>query len=306
MEGNCEVYHARTQRMMTENAVRHMDENNRSSGSPEKVASGSSTSASPDNPSLAATSWRCAPAWANQAYLDTTQVTEDWMAVTCFSLNQMVELGKRAAQLTAAASRGLREGTARRAWAEVDMLLQQAVEIANTSHQDSFIFAGYNTTTLPFTALDGNGDTLTDSVQYNNPNTNEVILRSVGPGLTIPQNIEGEPVFSPLFDALIRARDFLNGDDTANIQVALGDLETALAGVSNAATVNGARQRQVRQMGERLEKAQIELKSLLSLKEDANMAEAIANLRQQETVYQSVLEVGQRAISALSLFDMLS
>jgi hypothetical protein len=35
------------------------------------------------------------------------------------------------------------------------------------------------------------------------------------------------------------------------------------------------------------------------------MAEAISNLRNQETVYQSVLEVGQRAISTMSLFDML-
>ena len=57
---------------------------------------------------------------------------------------------------------------------------------------------------------------------------------------------------------------------------------------------------------ERIEKTQLEIKSLLSKKEDVNMAEAIVNLRRQETVYQSVLEVGHRAISAMSLFDMLS
>jgi flagellar hook-associated protein 3 FlgL len=298
-----------TQRMMTQNAVRHMDENKQKlMALQEKVASGKQLQRVSENPSLAVTSMTLRSSLeANQAYLDTTQVTEDWMAATDFSLKQMVELGKRTVQLTRSGVSETQGPEQRGALAaEVDMLLQQAVEIANTSHQGSFIFSGYKTTTLPFTAFDGNSDTITDSVQYNNTNTNEVILRSVGPGLTIPQNIEGEPVFTPLFNALIRARNFLSGDDTANIQVALGELETALAGVSNAATVNGARQRQVRQNGERLEKAQIELKSLLSLKEDANMAEAIANLRQQETVYQSVLEVGQRAISALSLFDMLS
>ncbi|MGB9586319.1 MAG: hypothetical protein ACPL7A_02730, partial [Anaerolineales bacterium] len=71
-------------------------------------------------------------------------------------------------------------------------------------------------------------------------------------------------------------------------------------------TTNGARQRQVRLAKDRLEKAQIELKSLLSAKEDTNMTEAISYLQHQQTVYQTVLEVGQRAISAMSLFDLLS
>jgi hypothetical protein len=35
------------------------------------------------------------------------------------------------------------------------------------------------------------------------------------------------------------------------------------------------------------------------------MAEAIAQLSSQETSYQAVLEVSQRAISALNLFDVL-
>jgi len=35
------------------------------------------------------------------------------------------------------------------------------------------------------------------------------------------------------------------------------------------------------------------------------MAEAVAMLTSQETTYKAVLEVGQRAISALNLFDVL-
>jgi hypothetical protein len=45
---------------------------------------------------------------------------------------------------------------------------------------------------------------------------------------------------------------------------------------------------------------------VLSQKQDANLAEAISMLKNQETSYQVVLEVSQRAISALTLFDYLS
>ena len=75
--------------------------------------------------------------------------------------------------------------------------------------------------------------------------------------------------------------------------------------MNEALTTNGARQREVRLTKDRLEKSQIELKSLLSQKEDVNLTEAISYLQHQQTVYQTVLEVGKRAISALSLFDLL-
>ena len=63
--------------------------------------------------------------------------------------------------------------------------------------------------------------------------------------------------------------------------------------------------RQVTTTIDHLEKTNLSLKSLLSEKEDVNMAEAIAMMQAQETTYQAVLEVGQRAISALNLFDVL-
>jgi hypothetical protein len=52
-------------------------------------------------------------------------------------------------------------------------------------------------------------------------------------------------------------------------------------------------------------KSQIELKALLSGKENVNAAEVISQLTYQETVYKSVLEVAQRTISASNLFDYL-
>jgi flagellin-like hook-associated protein FlgL len=122
-------------------------------------------------------------------------------------------------------------------------------------------------------------------------------------------NLDGEGAFSPLFAALIKARDALdtfNGStDPVRLRESLGELQAALDTLSLRQTENGARQRQVRSAVDYLERTSLEIKSLLSQKEDLNMVEAISLLRAQETSYQASLEVGQRAISALNLFDIL-
>ncbi|MGB9586118.1 MAG: hypothetical protein ACPL7A_01710, partial [Anaerolineales bacterium] len=189
--------------------------------------------------------------------------------------------------------------------AELDIILQQAVDIANSSHEGNYIFGGFKTKSAPFSLIDSNADGKYESVAYNG-GINETISRSLSPGVSIALNIDGKDTFEGLFKTIIAARDALQTNDPAQIQAAIAPLENALEKVNKAMTTNGARQRQVRQAKDRLEKAQTELKSLLSSKEDTNMTEAISYLQQQQTVYQTVLEVGQRAISAMSLFNLLS
>jgi flagellin-like hook-associated protein FlgL len=89
------------------------------------------------------------------------------------------------------------------------------------------------------------------------------------------------------------------------LEASLTDIAAAQDEIGNLRSTNGARMRQVDSAINYLEKSNLTLKGLLSEKEDVNMAEAIANLTNQETTYQAVLEVGQRAISALNLFDLL-
>jgi flagellar hook-associated protein 3 FlgL len=302
--------------MMVDNAIQHMDENlQRLQALQEKVASGKQFQRASDHPSRAAAALSLRSSLdASQAYLNTAQIAEDWMSATDFALKQTVDIAARAMTL---ASRGVsdsmgldeRSGLA----AELDELLDQVIGQGNSSHAGNYLFAGFRTDAAPFSGADTNGDGRYDTILYRGAAINpplvlpapESIQRSINPGHTIVQNIDGPTVFYPLAKAVIEARDALLANDPARIQASVSGLSAALEQVSEARTTNGARQRQVQLVGERIEKAQLELKSLLTLKEDANMAEAISNLRHQETVYQSVLEVGQRAISTMSLFDML-
>jgi flagellar hook-associated protein 3 FlgL len=117
--------------------------------------------------------------------------------------------------------------------------------------------------------------------------------------------VNGNTAFSALFSAIAKAKNALLSNNRDDLNASLGEIQAAENGISELRATNGARLRQVDTATNRLEQTNLTLKSLLTEKEDVNMAEAIAMMQGQETTYQAVLEVGQRAISALNLFDVL-
>jgi flagellar hook-associated protein 3 FlgL len=299
-----------TQRMMTDRAIEYMDENlKRLYQLQEKVASGKEFQRPSDNPSGVASALSLRSVLTvNTAYLDSAATAESWMSATDFALIQTTQLASRALNLT---QTGISDtmGDEQRLTlaAEVDMVLQQVLSVANSNHKGNYLFGGFKTLNPPFELTDSNADGYLDTVIRNGDSG--TINRLIGPNLTIVQNINGYDLFNDLLVAIMDARDALrnNGDPNQlnQLQNAIASLESQINQVNQALTTNGARQREVRLTKDRLEKSQIELKSLLSQKEDVNMTEAISYLQHQQTVYQTVLEVGKRAISALSLFDLL-
>jgi len=299
-----------TQRMMTERAIEYMDENlKRLYQLQEKVASGKEFQRPSDNPSGVTSALNLRSVLKmNTAYLDSAATTESWMSATDFALIQTNQLATRALNLTRQGMSDTLGAEQRNTLAaELDMVLQQVLSVANTNHQGNYIFGGFQTVNPPFNLIDTNSDGTLDTVVRNGDTG--TINRLIGPNLTVVQNINGYNLFNDLMVAIMNARDSLrnNGDPNQfnDLQSAIAALETQINNVNEALTTNGARQREVRLTKDRLEKSQIELKSLLSQKEDVNLTEAISYLQHQQTVYQTVLEVGKRAISALSLFDLL-
>ena len=83
------------------------------------------------------------------------------------------------------------------------------------------------------------------------------------------------------------------------------DLETTSEGVIDVRATIGARLRNVDASIKRMEDSNLELKGLLSQKEDINIAEAASMMRNQETVYQAVISVSARMNNVMNLFDYL-
>ncbi len=295
-----------TNRMMSDNLVQYLNDNReRLAKLQEQIGANKQFLRLSDNPAGAAASLTLRSSIEiNQGYLDSAHVASDWMSATDVSAQQMNDLGITASSKLLSGANDTQGASERKALAgELDGLLRQAIDLGNTNHRDSYIFAGFKTTTRPFTGVDTNNDGLYDVVNYAGDAGS--IVRTLGPGQNVTLNINGNASFSPFFSALMAARDALNSNNSAAIQASIGTLKTAMDTVTQAGVTNGARQNEVDKLIDRTSSTQLELKSLLSQKEDINLAEAITSLSMQENVYQSVLQVSKRALSTLSLFDVL-
>lgn len=292
-----------TDRMITNNAIQYMNANKeRLTNLQNTIASGKQFQSASDNPALAASSLTLnSTLKTNQVFLNNANEIDAWMQTSDLALST---LGDVITKVRSAITRGLNDtmGASERASSvapEVAMLLENAVSVANTSHQGKYIFAGYQVNKAPFEISTVNPNVVNFS------GDNGVIQHDLGPGQSITTNLNASTGFNALFNAIIRAKNALLNNDRTELDASLGDIQSAENGISELRAMNGARMRQVETSIDHLDKTNLTLKSLLSEKEDVNMAEAIAMMQGQETTYQAVLEVGQRAISALNLFDVL-
>jgi len=298
--------------MMVENQINYASDSlSKLNDYQEKVSSGKEFTQPSDDPSgaVGALSIR-STLTKHEAYIDTGNTMNGWLTATDSAMTALESMMTRAMNLVLQGSSDTMGVDERVALGnEIDIVLRQAVDNGNTRHQGEYIFAGFKTDTQPFTLNDGPPTTVT----YNgNATTVEEIQRNIGPEQAMVINVDGKVFHDPanpgssVFNALIRARDGLLNNSRAEIEASTQDLQAVLENFKNKHTEVGATQREVQAALSGMEKTKIDLKSLLSKKEDANMADAISNLQQQETVYKTVLEVGNRALTTMNLFDFIS
>ena len=290
-----------TSQMIVNQAIANMNQSaDRLTQLQNRAATGKQFQNASDDPLRAATSLTLRSTMSrNDGTLTALQTTGDWLDATDLALQQMEDLGTQAQTL---AKQGLSDTEGvdeRQALGEqIDSLLQEAVNTADSTQNGQYLFAGFQVNTSPYTYAVGG--TVTNNVA----STAGPIQHSLGSGQTLTVNIDGNATFSPLFTALANARDALEANDPNALQTALTSLATAADGVSTARSLNGARSQQVTQVVSQLNQTQTALQSVLSQNEDADMAQTLSLLSEQQTVYQASVQVGSRALST-TLFDFL-
>jgi flagellin-like hook-associated protein FlgL len=313
-----------TNMMMVNNAIQNMNDNQEKlSKLQTKVATQKQFQTASENPVNASASLSLRSNMRTlESYSDTAAATSNWMNTSDFALNQLEEIGVQASKLIL---RGLNDSlSASERFSslatEMNSLIEKAVEIGNTSVNGQFIFSGYKVNQKAFelvdsptTILDYQGKTVTPKV-VNYLGDQGSMQRNLGPDQSVTMNVRGDQAIQGFIENLISASNALiqNNIHGTSVPPAAPTLQETLTGVKSSADVvnqyrtsNGARMRQVESASNFLETVKIETANLLSQKEDTNMAEGIALLSNQQTTYQAVLEVSQRAISALSLFDYM-
>ncbi len=175
---------------------------------------------------------------------------------------------------------------------EVEALRGELVALGNTQVAGRYVFAGTLTTTPPF---DGAGNYLGN----HNP-----LRREVDRGITVEASVPGDQAFSQVFPAARALEDALRAGDHDAVRAALQDLDGALDQLLSAQAELGARANRVETIQARADEFEVQLRELLSVREDADIAEVVMNLRLQENTYQAALAAGARLIQP-SLVDFL-
>jgi flagellar hook-associated protein 3 FlgL len=331
-----------TNLMMVNNAIQNMTDNQeRVSKLQNKVSTQKQFQTASENPVGASASLSLNSNLRTlESYSDTAATTQTWMTANDVALGQLEDIGVQASNLIL---RGLNDSLSANErytslGTEMKSLIDRAIEIGNTNVNGQYIFSGYQINQKPFDLTDYvPADPINEQPQLDyqgNPFTPKVLnyrgdtgtmQRNLGPDQSVQMNVRGDQAIQKFIEDLIAASDALTQNNIHNPPAAttpptppaiapptLPTLQDALTKVKSSSdvvnqfrTANGARLRQVESASSFLETVKIETKSLLSQKEDTNLAEGIALLTNQQTTYQAVLEVSQRAISALSLFDYM-
>ncbi len=322
-----------TNLMMTNNAIQNMADNlEKVSNLQSKIASNKQFQVPSDDPLRASTSLNLRSQLQTlESYSDTAALSENWMTASDNAFDQLEQIAIRANDLILSGLNDTLSGSeraqtlgaemhdtlsgserAQTLGAEMQELIAETVEIGNTSVNGQYIFSGYQVNQKAFSLtdaaaplLDYAGNPFTPKVANYLGDTG-VMQRSLGPDQSVALNVRGDQAILGFLQNLIVASNALiqnnvhNTSDPLTLEASLGNLKTSIDTLDQYRTSNGARLRQVTSASNFLESVKLETESLLS-----ENAESIALLANQQNTYEAVLEVSQRAISALSLFDYL-
>ncbi|MCD6460877.1 flagellar hook-associated protein FlgL [bacterium] len=199
---------------------------------------------------------------------------------------------------------------------QVDQLLQEIVQAANSKFGGKFIFGGTETlsgtqsNSAPFNAQ-MSGSTIAHVIQ-NPDGINGQIQTLVGDGKSIVINLAGDAIFQPngsgltndLFQTVIDLRENLLANDGNSIREKITEVNNEFDGIVGQNTLAGAKVNRMQLISDQLDDLYVIEKESLSQIEDTDVAEAIMKLNTQEVALQATLQTSSRILQH-SLLDYI-
>jgi flagellar hook-associated protein 3 FlgL len=238
-----------------------------------------------------------------QQYQSNQGVATQISQATSSSLNSLKTVSDRAGEL-AVLGTGVNSAQSDQAYAtELNQLIEQALQTANTTNGSTHLFAGTKTDTPPFTATrDANGNitavTYTGSATSAQMQTGEGSLVSPFTSGATNQQI------GDFINNLVSLRNGLTNQDTTAVQTAQTGLQTSEDNILNAISGAGAVQSQLEADGTQNTARFASLDQLTSQDANADLSQTVVKLQQTQTAYQAALQSGAQ-IMQLSLLNYL-
>lgn len=188
---------------------------------------------------------------------------------------------------------------------EMKELKEQLYEVANSQFNGKYIFNGHRTDQAPYPDHDYQQAQLgTGEIKYEVARGVEITINQLAEEIFGPAGDPDDPDNDNLFAILDRIITALEAADPEAVGRELGALDRRMDIILERWAEIGARYNRLELMNNRMQDENLNLKTVLSKTEDADLAEVIIRLRTEENIYRSSLAAGARIIQP-SLIDFL-
>lgn len=222
------------------------------------------------------------------------------------ALDQLTALLVRAREITVSEATDTASPASRQAaGAEVNQLLAQAVQLANTKRGDEYLFGGATSSTTPYAVSAG---TAAYTFTVANPAPTGPRQIEIGAGTLITSNHDGTQVFGTVAGGPLKAlQDLaaaLQTGTTAAVSNLMPTFVTEIANVQTLLGETGARAGQLEITDSNLTALKNQIVAFNSDLQDVDMEAVITELAGRQTAYQAAMAATAR-MSSLSLSDYL-
>ncbi|MFC5700882.1 flagellar hook-associated protein FlgL [Cohnella faecalis] len=306
-----------TQGTITSQLLRNINKNlSQSAGLQEKLSTGRNINRPSDDPVGITYALRYRSDLSiNERFQSNVDSATSWLSFNDTMLSQVTDVLQRVKDLAVQGSNDTNPDVALNNIAdEITQLKEQLVDIANSQFKGKYVFNGQFTDKLPYDPSGTAENVLTDTGKIDyivntgvqltvNLSGNAVFgfpPASSGVAVAPPNSNEDDNVFHVL-DQMITS---LRSANTTGVSAQLGPLESRLNKVLTQRAEVGARINRVELMEARLKDLNLNLETLQSKTEDADLEDLIIRSKVNENVYQASLSVGSKIIQP-TLVDFL-
>ena len=190
---------------------------------------------------------------------------------------------------------------------EVEQRTRTIAQLANTKYQDKYIFAGSNTSTIPYSLDDDLNVTYSGTAQDGNWERNIEISE----GVTMPLNLNGEEIFGNETDGIFATLKELNDAlkdpdmDIKAISDMLDPIQAGIKNVTNAQAVISSRVQRLDATSTINDNATLGLTEMRSNLQDTDMAQAATDLIKYQTALQASLQAGATIMQQATLLNYI-
>ncbi len=306
-----------TDRMLHQNFLNNLDKNKAYlERIQDKLSSGKTVNRPSDNPIVVSRVMSLRTSFQEMEQYDRNmEDANSWLDASEAALNNLNHVLQRAREQAVYGAGGTLPPEAMRSISEeVNQLVKETVQVANTVFGDSYIFGGTHTTEPPFVLHeDDNGRVL--SVEYIGDLSE--LNYEVAPGVKIAINASGlgfglteqgedddKEVASAVFDALLNLRDLLDTGDGKLVGDSIGAFDKVIDDVLSERASLGARSNRMFIALERSKNTQLEFTKMISRLEDIDLPRETIDFRVQQATYAAALKTGAQILQP-SLLDFL-